>query len=105
MGKRVKSSKKKTISLRQYGGFGGARLRVLTARNPKTEWMQSSDTLNCVNLSKTEAKKLANDLLAWVNDTIEDDHDWPSLEVQEEVWNRQQRAKERRKQRKVWNNN
>ena len=86
-------------------GFGGARLSVLTVRNPKTDWMQSSDTLNCVNLSKTEAKKLANDLLAWVNDTIDDDHDWPSLEVQEEVWNRQQRIKERRKQRKVWNNN
>ena len=50
-------------------------------------------------------KKLANDLLAWVNDTIEDDHEWPCLEVQEEVWNRQQRIKERRKQRKVWNNN
>ena len=46
MGKRVKSSNKKTISLRQYGGFGGARLSVLTARNPKTDWMQSSDTLN-----------------------------------------------------------
>ena len=57
MGKRVKSSNKKTISLRQYGGFGGARLSVLTARNPKNDWMQSSDTLNCVNLSKTEAKK------------------------------------------------
>ena len=105
MGKRVKSSNKNTISLRQYGGFGGARLSILTVRNPKTNWMQSSDDMNCVNLSKTEAKKLANDLLAWVNDTIEDDHDWPCLEVQEEVWNRQQRIKERRKQRKVWNNN
>ena len=73
MGKRVKSSNKKTISLRQYAGFGGARLSVLTVRNPKTNWMQSSDDMNCVNLSKTEAKKLANDLLAWVNDTIEDD--------------------------------
>ena len=46
MGKRVKSSNKKTISLRQYAGFGGARLSVLTVRNPKTDWMQSSDTLN-----------------------------------------------------------
>ena len=105
MGKRVKSSNKKTISLRQYGGFGGARLSILTVRNPKTNWMQSDDSMNVVNLSKTEAKKLANDLLAWVNDTIEDDHEWPCLEVQEEVWNRQQRIKERRKQRKVWDNN
>ena len=101
---RVKSSNKNTISLRQFAGFDGARLSILTARNPRTNWMQSSDDMNCVNLSKTEAKKLANDLLAWVNDTIDDDHDWPSLEVQEEVWNRQQRIKERRKQRKVWNN-
>ena len=91
MGKRVKSSNKKTISLRQFSGFGGARLSVLTVRNPKTNWMQSDDRLNIVNLSKTEAKKLANDLLAWVNDTIEDDHEWPSLQVQEELWNEQQR--------------
>ena len=74
MGKRVKSSNKKTISLRQYSGFGGARLSVLTVRNPKTDWMQSSDTLNCVNLSKTEPRS-SNDLLPWVNDTIDDDHD------------------------------
>jgi hypothetical protein len=96
MGKRVKSSNKKTISLRQFSGFGGARLSVLTIRNPKTDWMQSDDKLNVVNLSKTEAKKLANDLLAWVNDTIEDDHEWPSLQVQEEVWNEQQRRKQRK---------
>jgi|TARA_B100001996_G_scaffold212176_1_gene162852 hypothetical protein len=96
MGKRVKSSNKKTISLRQFSGFGGARLSVLTIRNPKTDWMQSDDRLNVVNLSKTEAKKLANDLLAWVNDTIEDDHEWPSLQVQEEVWNEQQRRKQRK---------
>ena len=102
MGKRVKSSNKKTISLRQYAGFGGARLSVLTVRNPKTNWMQSSDDMNCVNLSKTEAKKLANDLLAWVNDTIEDDHDWPSLEAQEEVWNRQQRIKKRKVRNELW---
>ena len=102
MGKRVKSSNKKTISLRQYAGFGGARLSILTVRNPKTNWMQSSDDMNCVNLSKTEAKKLANDLLAWVNDTIEDDHDWPSLEVQEEVWNRQQRKKQRKERNELW---
>ena len=96
MGKRVKSSNKKTISLRQFSGFGGARLSVLTIRNPKTDWMQSDDRLNVVNLSKTEAKKLANDLLAWVNDTIEDDHEWPSLQVQEELWNEQQRRKQRK---------
>jgi hypothetical protein len=96
MGKRVKSSNKKTISLRQYAGFGGARLSVLTVRNPKTNWMQSDNSMNVVNLSKTEAKKLANDLLAWVNDTIEDDHEWPSLQVQEEVWNEQQRRKQRK---------
>jgi hypothetical protein len=35
-------------------------------------------------------------LLAWVNDTIEDDHEWPSLQVQEEVWNEQQRRKQRK---------
>ena len=49
MGKRVKSSNKKTISLRQYAGFGGARLSILTVRNKKTDWMQSSDDMNCVN--------------------------------------------------------
>ena len=102
MVQRVKSSNKKTISLRQYAGFGGARLSILTVRNKKTNWMQSSDDMNCVNLSKTEAKKLANDLLAWVNDTIEDDHDWPSLEVQEEVWNRQQRKKQRKVRNELW---
>ena len=102
MGKRVKSSNKKTISLRQYSGFGGARLSVLTVRNPKTDWMQSDDCMNVVNLSKTEAKKLANDLLAWVNDTIEDDHEWPCLEVQEEVWNREQRKKQRKVRNELW---
>ena len=102
MGKRVKSSNKKTISLRQYGGFGGARLSILTVRNPKTNWMQSDDSMNVVNLSKTEAKKLANDLLAWVNDTIKDEHDWPSLEVQEEVWNKQQRKKQRKVRNELW---
>ena len=102
MGKRVKSSNKKTISLRQYAGFGGERLSVLTARNPKTDWMQSDDCMNVVNLSKTEAKKLANDLLAWVNDTIEDDHEWPCLEVQEEVWNREQRKKQRKVRNELW---
>ena len=64
--------------------------------------MQSDDCMNVVNLSKTEAKKLANDLLAWVNDTIEDDHDWPSLEVQEEVWNKQQRKKQRKVRNELW---
>jgi hypothetical protein len=102
MGKRVKSSNKKTISLRQYAGFGGARLSILTVRNPKTDWMQSDDCMNVVNLSKTEAKKLANDLLAWVNDTIEDDHEWPCLEVQEEVWNREQRKKQRKVRNELW---
>lgn len=102
MGKRVKSSNKKTISLRQYAGFGGARLGILTVRNPKTDWMQSDDCMNVVNLSKTEAKKLANDLLAWVNDTIEDDHEWPCLEVQEEVWNREQRKKQRKVRNELW---
>lgn len=102
MGMRVKSSNKNTISLRQFAGFDGARLSILTARNPRTNWMQSSDDMNCVNLSKTEAKKLANDLLAWVNDTIEDDHDWPSLEVQEEVWNKQQRKKQRKVRNELW---
>ena len=102
MGKRVKSSNKKTISLRQYCGFGGARLSILTVRNPKTDWMQSDDCMNVVNLSKTEAKKLANDLLAWVNDTIEDDHEWPCLEVQEEVWNREQRKKQRKVRNELW---
>ena len=75
MGKRVKSSNKKTISLRQYAGFGGARLSILTVRNPKTNWMQSSDDMNCVNLSITEAKKLAKDLMAWVDDSIEQEFD------------------------------
>tara|TARA_B100001059_G_C17838367_1_gene589959 strand:- start:3214 stop:3525 length:312 start_codon:yes stop_codon:yes gene_type:complete len=102
MGKRVKSSNKKTISLRQYAGFGGARLSVLTVRNPKTNWMQSDDSMNVVNLSKEEAKKLANDLLAWVDDSIEDDHEWPSLEVQEEVWNREQRIKQRKVRNELW---
>ena len=102
MGKRVKSSNKKTISLRQYAGFGCARLSILTVRNPKTDWMQSDDCMNVVNLSKTEAKKLANDLLAWVNDTIEDDHEWPCLEVQEEVWNREQRKKQRKVRNELW---
>ena len=102
MGKRVKSSNKKTISLRQYAGFGGARLSILTVRNPKTDWMQSDDCMNVVNLSKIEAKKLANDLLAWVNDTIEDDHEWPCLEVQEEVWNREQRKKQRKVRNELW---
>ena len=102
MGKRVKSSNKKTISLRQYAGFGGARLSILTVRNPKTDWMQSDDCMNVVNLSRTEAKKLANDLLAWVNDTIEDDHEWPCLEVQEEVWNREQRKKQRKVRNELW---
>ena len=49
MGKRVKSSNKKTISLRQYAGFGGARLSILTVRNPKTDWMQSDDCMNAVS--------------------------------------------------------
>mgnify|MGYP006234896157 CR=1 FL=1 len=51
MGMRVKSSNKNTISLRQFAGFDGARLSILTARNPRTNWMQSSDDMNCVNLS------------------------------------------------------
>ena len=102
MGKRVKSSNKKTISLRQYAGFGGARLSILTVRNPKTNWMQSSDDMNCVNLSITEAKKLAKDLMAWVDDSIEQEFDYPTLEVQEEVWNKQQRKKQRKVRNELW---
>lgn len=102
MGKRVKSSNKNTISLRQYGGFGGARLSILTARNPKTNWMQSSDDMNCVNLSREEALKLAKDLLAWADDSIEQEFDWPTLEVQEEVWNREQRKKQRKVRNELW---
>ena len=102
MGKRVKSSNKKTISLRQYAGFGGARLSILTARNPRTNWMQSSDNMNCVNLSKEEALKLAKDLLAWADDSIEQEFDWPTLEVQEEVWNREQRKKQRKVRNELW---
>ena len=71
MGMRVKSSNKRTISLRQYAGFDGARLSVLTARNPMTNWMQSSDEMNCVNLNKKEALELAKDLISWANDSIE----------------------------------
>ena len=77
MGMRVKSSNKETISLRQYAGFGGARLSILTVRNPRTNWMQSSDDMNCVNLSREEALKLAKDLLAWADDSIEQEFDWP----------------------------
>ena len=36
MGMRVKSSNKNTISLRQFAGFDGARLSILTAKNPRT---------------------------------------------------------------------
>ena len=102
MGMRVKSSNKETISLRQYAGFGGARLSILTARNPRTNWMQSSDNMNCVNLSKEEALKLAKDLLAWADDSIEQEFDWPTLEVQEEVWNREQRKKQRKVRNELW---
>ena len=87
MGMRVKSSNKRTISLRQYAGFDGARLSVLTARNPMTNWMQSSDEMNCVNLNKKEALELAKDLISWANDSIEQEFDWPTLEVQEDVHN------------------
>ena len=102
MGMRVKSSNKETISLRQYAGFGGARLSILTARNPRTNWMQSSDDMNCVNLSVEEAKKLAKDLMAWVDDSIEQEFDYPTLEVQEEVWNKQQRKKQRKVRNELW---
>ena len=95
---RVISSNKETISLRQYAGFGGARLSILTARNPRTNWMQSSDDMNCVNLSREEALKLAKDLLAWADDSIEQEFDWPSLEVQEDVHNRSKKAREKRLQ-------
>ena len=81
MGMRVKSSNKETISLRQYAGFGGARLSILTARNPRTNWMQSSDDMNCVNLSREEALKLAKDLLAWADDSIEQEFDWTTIEA------------------------
>ena len=94
MGMRVKSSNKNTISLRQFAGFDGARLSVLTARNPMTNWMQSSDEMNCVNLNKEEALKLAKDLLAWVDDSIEQEFDWTTIEVQEEVHNRKKRVEE-----------
>ena len=99
---RVKSSNKETISLRQYAGFGGARLSILTARNPRTNWMQSSDDMNCVNLSVEEAKKLAKDLLAWADDSIEQEFDWPTLEVQEDVHNRKERIKKRKVRNELW---
>ena len=102
MGMRVKSSNKETISLRQYAGFGGARLSILTARNPRTNWMQSSDDMNCVNLSVEEAKKLAKDLLAWADDSIEQEFDYPTLEVQEDVHNRKERVKEREVRNELW---
>ncbi len=98
MGMRVKSSNKRTISLRQYAGFDGARLSVLTSRNPNTNWMQSSDDMNCVNLNKKEALELAKDLISWANDSIEQEFDWPTLEVQEEVHNRSKKAREKRLQ-------
>ena len=85
MGMRVKSSNKRTVVLKEYAGFDGARLSVLTSRNPNTNWMQSSDEMNCVNLNKEEALKLAKDLIAWVDDSIEQEFDWPSIEVQEDV--------------------
>lgn len=99
---RVKSSNKETISLRQYAGFGGARLSILTARNPRTNWMQSSDDMNCVNLSVEEAKKLAKDLLAWADDSIEQEFDYPTLEVQEDVHNRKERIKKRKVRNELW---
>ena len=102
MGMRVKSSNKETISLRQYAGFGGARLSILTARNPRTNWMQSSDDMNCVNLSVEEAKKLAKDLLAWADDSIEQEFDYPTLEVQEDVHNRKERIKKRKVRNELW---
>ena len=92
MGMRVKSSNKRTISLRQYAGFDGARLSVLTVRNPNTNWMQSSDDMNCVNLNKKEALELAKDLISWANDSIEQEFDWPTLEVQEDVHNGSKQA-------------
>ena len=102
MGMRVKSSNKRTISLRQYAGFDGARLSVLTSRNPNTNWMQSSDEMNCVNLNKEEALKLAKDLLAWVDDSIEQEFDWTTIEVQEEVHNRKKRVEERKVRNELW---
>ena len=102
MGMRVKSSNKRTISLRQYAGFDGARLSVLTSRNPNTNWMQSSDDMNCVNLSKEEALKLAKDLLAWADDSIEQEFDYPTLEVQEDVHNRKERMKKRMVRNELW---
>ena len=102
MGMRLKSSNKNTISLRQYAGFGGARLSILTARNPRTNWMQSSDDMNCVNLNREEALKLAKDLLAWVDDSIEQEFDWPTLEVQEDVHNRKERIKKRKIRNELW---
>ena len=102
MGMRVKSSNKETISLRQYAGFGGARLSILTVRNPRTNWMQSSDDMNCVNLSVEEASKLAKDLLAWVDDSIEQEFDYSTLEVQEDVHNRKERMKKRMERNELW---
>jgi hypothetical protein len=101
MGMRVKSSNKRTISLRQYAGFDGARLSVLTVRNPNTNWMQSSDDMNCVNLNKKEALELAKDLISWANDSIEQEFDWPTLEVQEEVHNRSKKTREKRLQAEI----
>ena len=102
MGMRVKSSNKNTISLRQFAGFDGARLSILTARNPRTNWMQSSDDMNCVNLNREEALKLAKDLLAWADDSIEQEFDWTTIEVQEDVHNRKERAKKRKVRNELW---
>ena len=102
MGMRVKSSNKETISLRQYAGFDGARLSILTARNTNNTWMQSSEDMNCENLSKEEALKLAKDLVSWVDDSIEQEFDWPSIQVQEEVHNRKKRAEDRKVRNEKW---
>ena len=64
--------------------------------------MQSSDDMNCVNLSVEEAKKLAKDLLAWADDSIEQEFDYPTLEVQEDVHNRKERMKKRMVRNELW---
>ena len=44
------------------------------------------------NLNKKEALELAKDLISWANDSIEQEFDWPTLEVQEDVHNGSKQA-------------
>ena len=53
----------------------------------------------CVTLGMLkdhQAKKLAKDLLAWADDSIEQEFDWTTIEVQEDVHNRKERIKKRK---------